>query len=122
MGWGSTRKKDGTPFKLGEKITQQEADELFYFQIENEFLPQLRKIPFWNEMNDNQKGALLSFSYNLGAGFYESQNFTTITKALREKKWSDVPSAMILYRNPGSEVEFGLLRRRKAEGALWNRK
>lgn len=24
IGWGSTRKKDGSPFKLGESITQQE--------------------------------------------------------------------------------------------------
>ena len=28
IGWGGTRKKDGSPFKMGDTITQAEADEL----------------------------------------------------------------------------------------------
>ena len=120
IGWGSTRRKDGTRFMIGNKITQEEADDLLYFQLRREFLPSLQKIPYWNEMNENQQGALLSFAYNLGAGFYGSPNFNTITRVLREKKWSEVPKALELYRNPGSSVEAGLLRRRRAEGALWS--
>ncbi len=120
IGWGSTRRKDGTRFMIGNKITQEEADDLLYFQLRREFLPPLQKIPFWNEMNENQQGALLSFAYNLGAGFYGSSNFNTITRVLREKKWNEVPAALELYRNPGSSVEAGLLRRRKAEGKLWS--
>ncbi len=119
IGWGSTRRKDGTRFMIGNKITQEEADDLLYFQLRREFLPSLQKIPYWNEMNENQQGALLSFAYNLGAGFYGSSNFNTITRVLREKKWNEVPAALELYRNPGSKVEAGLLRRRKAEGKLW---
>jgi lysozyme len=119
VGWGSTRKKDGTPFKLGERITQKEADELFDYQIQNEFLPQLRKIPYWEEMNVNQRGALLCFAYNLGADFYGSPDFNTITRVLKNKEWSKVPEALKLYRNPGTDVEAGLLRRRIAEGKLW---
>jgi lysozyme len=119
IGWGSTRRKDGTRFMIGNTITQDEADDLLYFQLRREFLPSLQKIPFWNEMNENQQGALLSFAYNLGAGFYGSPNFNTITKVLREKKWNEVPKALELYRNPGSKVEAGLLRRRRAEGKLW---
>ena len=73
-------------------------------------------------MNDNQKGALLSFAYNLGSDFYGHPNFNTITRVLREKKWNEVPEALKLYRNPGTNVEKGLLRRRVAEGALWSKK
>ena len=119
IGWGSTRRKDGSRFMIGNKISQAEADDLLYYQLRKEFLPSLQKIPYWNEMNENQQGALLSFAYNLGAGFYGSTNFNTITKALKEKRWGDIPAALELYRNPGSKVEKGLLRRRKAEGALW---
>ena len=36
--WGSTKKKDGSPFVLGETITQQEADELFMYQLEVGFM------------------------------------------------------------------------------------
>jgi lysozyme len=121
IGWGSTSKKDGTPFKLGDKITQKEADELLLEQCKNQFLPALRKISHWNEMNNNQRGALLSFAYNLGANFYESSDFNTITRRLKFKQWDAVPDALFLYRNPGSKVEAGLARRRKAEGDLWKK-
>jgi len=121
IGWGSTRKKDGSPFKLGEKITQKEADELFDWQIQNEFLSALKQIPYWSEMNDYQRGALLSFAYNLGANFYGSREYGTITRVLKNKEWGKVPAALELYRNPGSDVEAGLLRRRIAEGKLWRK-
>jgi lysozyme len=122
VGWGSTRKKDGSPFKLGERITQQEADELFDWQIQNEFLPKLKKIPYWEEMNDNQRGALLCFAYNLGGDFYGSPYFTTLTRVLKNKEWNKVPDTLCLYRDPGTDVEEGLLRRRKEEGVLWSKK
>lgn len=38
IGWGSTKKKDGTPFALGEVITQEEADELLLYQLEAGYL------------------------------------------------------------------------------------
>jgi len=121
IGWGSTRKKDGSPFYLGDTLTQAEADELLIAQCKKEFLPSLRKIPYWNEMTDGKRGALLSFAYNLGAGFYGSGDFNTITKRLKNKEWDLVPDALYLYRNPGSNVEAGLARRRKAEGEAWKK-
>jgi lysozyme len=120
IGWGSTRKRNGQPFKLGETITQVEADDLLEYDIETRFLPSLQKIPYWSEMNDNQRGALLSFAYNLGAGFYGNSGFNTISRNLREKDWKAIPETLKLYRNPGSNVEVGLLRRRSAEGKLWS--
>jgi lysozyme len=121
IGWGTTRKKDGSPFHMGDTITQQEADELLITQCKNQFLPSLRKIPHWNEMSDGKRGALLSFAYNLGAGFYGGDNFNTITRTLKNKEWDKVPDALYLYRNPGSNVEAGLARRRKAEGESWKK-
>ena len=121
IGWGSTRKKDGSPFYLSDTLTQAEADELLIAQCKKEFLPSLRKIPYWNEMTDGKRGALLSFAYNLGAGFYGSGDFNTITKRLKNKEWDLVPDALYLYRNPGSNVEAGLARRRKAEGEAWKK-
>ncbi len=121
IGWGTTRKKDGSPFNMGDTITQKEADELLITQCKNQFIPSLRKIPYWNEMSDGKRGALLSFAYNLGAGFYGSGDFNTITKRLKNKEWNLVPDALYLYRNPGSNVEAGLARRRKAEGEAWKK-
>jgi GH24 family phage-related lysozyme (muramidase) len=121
IGWGSTRDKNGKPFQMGDKITQAEADELLISQCKNQFIPALTKIPHWNEMSDGKRGALLSFAYNLGAGFYGGDNFNTITKRLKNKEWDLVPDALYLYRNPGSNVEAGLARRRKAEGEAWKK-
>jgi lysozyme len=104
---------------LGQFITQQQADEYLMYDVQYRFLPELRKIPHWSEMNDNQRGALLSFAYNLGAGFYNGSGFATITRNLREKNWSAIPKTLEMYRDPGTNVEAGLLRRRRAEGALW---
>jgi GH24 family phage-related lysozyme (muramidase) len=63
----------------------------------------------------------LSFAYNLGANFYNNSGYETITRVLKNKEWDKVPAALELYRNPGSDVELGLLRRRKAEGKLWKK-
>lgn len=119
IGYGSTKKLDGSPFFIGDKITQDGAELLLIKKIEEEYLPPLVKISGWNEMNDEMRGALLSFAYNLGANFYGSSEFKTITETLREKRWNDVPKALELYRNPGTPVEQGLLNRRRAEGQVW---
>lgn len=121
IGWGSTKKKDGSPFVLGETITQEEADQLFLYQLEMGYMPSLEKIPYFNEMSPEQVGALLSFAYNLGARFYGSQGFETISRRLRNREWDLIPDALLLYRNPGTSVEAGLKRRRIAEGALWSK-
>jgi hypothetical protein len=77
-------------------------------------------VPHWREMADHQQCALVSFAYNLGSGFYGSTGgFETISRELREKDWDAVPAALLLYRNPGTNVEAGLRRRREAEGKLW---
>jgi GH24 family phage-related lysozyme (muramidase) len=121
IGWGSTKDIDGSRFELGDKISREKADLLLDQQVKYNYLDVLEKtIPFWDEMNDNQHGALVSFAYNLGARFYGSPNFNTISRVLKEKEWSKVPDALYLYRNPGTSVEAGLSRRRIAEGDLWN--
>lgn len=71
-------------------------------------------------MNDNQKGALISFAYNLGARFYGSSGFNTITRVLKSKEWNKVSDALYLYHNPGTKVAEGLKRRRIDEGKLWS--
>ena len=104
---------------IGNIITKEAAEELLYFQLRREFLPSLQKIPHWGEMNENQQGCLLSFAYNLGADFYGNDGFYTITCDLANKNWKEIPKTLEMYRNPGTNVEVGLLRRRRAEGKLW---
>lgn len=119
IGWGSTRKRDGSRWKLGEIITQQEADSLLIYQLETSYLPDLQKIPCWNELNQNQQGALLSFGYNLGSKFFGSSGFNSMTQMLRSRNWAIAQETFLKYRNPGTNVEQGLRRRRLAEANLF---
>jgi peptidoglycan hydrolase-like protein with peptidoglycan-binding domain/GH24 family phage-related lysozyme (muramidase) len=119
IGWGSTRDKNGRPFKLGDRITRQEADDLLMAQAANDYLAPQRAIPGWESLNDNQQGAILSFAYNLGARFYGANNFETISRVLRNQEWNNLEAALILYRNPGTNVEEGLLRRRLSEANVF---
>jgi GH24 family phage-related lysozyme (muramidase) len=107
------------PVKRGDKITMIEADMMLRLEVDRIADKLANTIPHWKVMDDNQRSALVSFAYNLGAGFYGTPGFETISKVLREQAWDKAPAAMELYRNPGTNVETGLLRRRKAEGELW---
>ncbi|MEH1945205.1 MAG: DUF4231 domain-containing protein [Nostoc sp.] len=119
IGWGTTRKRDGSPWYMGERISQQQADELLIYQLETSYLPDLMKIPCWGELNPHQQGALLSFGYNLGSKFYGASNFESMTRVLKNKDWANIRETFIKYRNPGSNVEQGLRRRREAEAELF---
>jgi GH24 family phage-related lysozyme (muramidase) len=110
-------------WRLGETITQDEADKLLITQLKKDYLPPLQKITSWNDLTDNQKGAILSFAYNLGANFYNASGFTSISRLLKNPDlWNDakeVTRIFALYCNPGSTVEAGLRRRRTREAQLW---
>lgn len=121
IGYGTTRYSGGVPVKRGDRITMIEADMLLRLEIDRIHDKLRSTVPHWKVMDDNQRSALVSFAYNLGSGFYGAQGFETISRCLRERNWEDVPAALQLYRNPGTTVEAGLLRRRRAEGQLWGR-
>ena len=119
IGYGTTRYSDGRRVQKGDKITSIQADRLLRVEVDR-IAGQLRStVPHWGEMSNDQQCALVSFAYNLGSGFYGASGFETISKRLREKDWAKVPEALLLYRNPGTNVEAGLKRRREAEGKLW---
>jgi GH24 family phage-related lysozyme (muramidase) len=127
VGYGTTRYSDGTPVKQGDTVTEEEAVDMANYKIYNDIIPTLEKrIPTWNDMNENQQAAIVSFAYNYGEYFYGKPNFETITKALSDKEnFVDVPTALKLY-NKGlnkktgkKEVQGGLVKRREKEGQLW---
>jgi len=119
IGYGTTRYSGGVPVKRGDKITIIEADMMLRLEVDRIASKLRTTIPFWQAMTDGQRSALVSFAYNLGTDFYGAAGFETISRLLKEKDWPAVPQALELYRNPGTNVEAGLLRRRKAEGLLW---
>jgi len=120
IGYGTTRYQDGRKVKQGDKVTVTEADQLLTQEIERIARHLYVQIPHWDKMRVTQQSALISFAYNLGCNFYGATNFETISGRLRDKQWDKVAAALLLYCNPGTSVEAGLLRRREAEGKLWS--
>ena len=120
IGWGSTRYPDGRPVGPNDAISREVADSIFVANLQAGYLqPLVGRIPHWGAMNAEMRSALCSFAYNLGADFYGSSGFTTISACLAEHRWPDLSAALLLYVNPGSVVEAGLRRRRQAEADLW---
>ena len=120
IGYGTTEYPNGKKVKMGDRITKQQAEEYLEDFVVNAILPKLSRIPHWDEMNVNQRSALVSFAYNLGASFYDASGFTTITSALKNKHWDKVPSALRLYVKAGGKTLEGLVNRRASEAKLWS--
>jgi GH24 family phage-related lysozyme (muramidase) len=118
IGYGTTR-INGKPVPHDLTITQAKADQLLEAEVRELSNHLAKTIPHWGEMTSNQRCALVSFAYNLGADFYNSSGFETISHVIYHKLWDQMRDALLLYRNPGSNVEAGLRRRREAEVKLW---
>lgn len=119
IGYGTTRYTDGLAVRPGDRLSEAKARRELAHHVDTHITPQLRRIPGWDGLPEACRGALESFAYNVGANFYGSASGTTLSRALAERRWEDVPEALLLYRNPGTPVEAGLAARRRAEGAAW---
>jgi GH24 family phage-related lysozyme (muramidase) len=119
IGWGLTRYPDGSPVRKGDTITAEQAAEYLQMRVIDDLHVQEARVPNWGRMTPPQRAALLSFGHNLGARWYGSDGFSRLTAAIKGEAWATVPKILELYRNPGSSVEPGLLRRRQAEGRLF---
>lgn len=119
IGWGTTVYSNGTKVKKGDTISQTLADNLLLERLQKDELILSKRIPHWSSMNNNQKAALISFTYNCGSSWFGSNGFNSLTKVIAERNYSKVPEVLMLYVNPGGPTEAGLRRRRKAEGDLF---
>lgn len=68
---------------------------------------------------DHQLGALASFAFNVGLGAFKT---STLRKRLNAGQYDAVPGELAKWTRAGGVVLNGLIRRRKAEGLLWQGK
>ena len=85
IGWGATRRPDGTPVRSGDEITQLMADTMLTDYLMKEVNPYIAKVKV--PMTEGQRGALQSLIYNWnGSGFLKSKLFA----AINAKDWPEV--------------------------------
>lgn len=112
IGYGNTFYKDGKKVQIGDKITQQQAEDLLA-----DLLPKYEAVVNRNlkvTLNQNQYDALVSFVWNTGGS-------QTLFKMINEKadvdKWWREH-----YITGGGKILPGLVKRRNAEADLFKKK
>jgi lysozyme len=129
IGWGNTFYEDGSKVKEGDIITQERADKLFVF-ILNQFADMLKKKLANTVLKPNQFGAVLSFLYNVGPGvkgvkaglfILKDGSPSTLWRLLNHNPNDPlIDKEFVKWISAGSSFEKGLLRRRNAEVKLYN--
>ena len=110
IGWGHY----GPDVKEGQVITQAEADAMLVVDCQRfaDAVDNPSNCPLTAQLNANQRDALISFTFNCGAGCLR-----TLCKG---RTLPQICEAMALYDKSNGKPLAGLTRRRKAEQALFN--
>ena len=117
IGYGSTYYADGTKVSLDDpEITEERATALLIHELEETFLPAVRKYCPEVADDENKSNALVSFTYNLGAGNLAS---STLRKKVNARDWQGAADEFPKWRKAGGKVLRGLELRRAAERALF---
>jgi lysozyme len=115
IGYGNTFYENGIKVKEGDVITQQRAEELAKFIID-QFAVTIE--PFIQKpLTDNQFSACVSLAYNIGtSGFKRSSVFKKLNINPNDPTIAD---SFKLWNKGGGKVLAGLVKRREAEIALY---
>ena len=98
-------------------ITQDDADRLLEQDIAK--FEKYVNVNVAVELNQNQFDALVAWTFNLGVGNLRQ---STMLRKLNEGDYQSVPSEMNRWNKAGGTTLDGLIRRRKAEGLLFEGK
>jgi lysozyme len=115
IGWGNTFYENGTPVRQGDKITQDRANELFEFVV-NEFAVGVEKL-LTKTVNENQFSALVCFAYNVGTGNFAKS--TLLKKVNANPNDATIANEFLRWNKAGGKELLGLTRRRTAESKLY---
>jgi lysozyme len=115
IGFGNTFYEDGTKVKEGDVITQQRADELAKYIVE-QFATSIRAM-IKQPLNENQFSACVSLAYNIGTGGFKKSS--VLRKLNVNPTDPTIADSFRLWNKGGGVVLKGLVRRREAEIALY---
>jgi lysozyme len=115
IGYGSTFYEDGRKVSLKDDlITVKRAEDLLKHQL-GTFEAQVTSL-LKIAVNENQFGALVSFTYNLGAGAFGK---STLLKLINEGKPTEAADEFLKWTKAGGKELPGLVKRRNAERDLF---
>ena len=112
IGWGSTTYADGSKVKLGDKLTQQDADILFKLKLDEFRTQVVRVVP--GTLPAGAVDALTSFAFNCGTGALMR---STLLKKIKNNKLDlkGIKGEFMKWTKSNGKELPGLVRRRRAE-------
>lgn len=110
IGWGST----GPDVGPGARWTQAEADARLAEEIAR--LAAAIDEMALGPLSEHQKGALISFAYNVGETALAR---SSLARLIREGRFADAAGEFLRWNRAGGRVLPGLVRRRRAERAMF---
>lgn len=111
IGWGH----HGADVKQGMVITQAQADAMLVKDLAKyeAYVNDRAYVPITDKLNQNQFDALVSFCYNCGP--------SNLKKLCTGRTIEQIAQYITAYNKAGGKVLAGLVRRREAELALFNK-
>lgn len=110
IGYGHTK-----GVKSGQTITQAQAEAMLLEELEQDYERAVDDL-VTVDLNENQRGALVSFTYNVGR---ENLSRSTLLKYINAEKFSAAADEFRKWNRAKGQVLTGLTRRRAAEKALF---
>ena len=117
IGYGTTEADfsiTGTHIRQGLTISQKTADSWLQTSLDKKYGPKVNKYDGKYKWTQNEFDALISFAYNIGSIDQLTDNGKRSKQTIAQK--------MLLYVKAGGRTLQGLVRRRKAERALFVKK
>lgn len=115
VGYGHTSDGFMKVYK-GQRITQSQADAALEHDL-NETAAAVERLVKVH-LSDNQFGALVSFTFNVGITAFST---STLLKKLNAGNYDAVPAELARWNKNDGKVMKGLVNRRAAEAGLWAR-
>jgi lysozyme len=102
------------PVNRGDSITTAQAEAMLIRDMKQyeDAVSSAVKVP----LNQGQFDALASLCYNIGIGAFRR---STLVRRLNAGAYADVPAQLMRWTRGGGKELPGLVRRRRAEAALW---
>lgn len=115
IGYGHTSAAGAPKVTKGMRISKQEAEAILKADLERIYIPAVKRnvrVP----LNENQLGALVSFTYNLGETNLKG---STLLRKLNKGDYTGASKEFSKWVNAGGKKLPGLVTRREAERRLF---
>lgn len=115
IGYGTTIYNGLQEVKMGDTITEPQAEQFLLYDVKK-FSEKVKAL-LRKELNENQFGALVSFSYNVGIGNLKISHL--LPKVNANPNDPTIKDEFLKWKTAAGRVMPGLLRRRQAESKLY---